>query len=82
MAGNKLTESDYRRAAVFLSEFSHRMEPPQTDGEVWCVLDAEANGDDPAEHLAEYRFWRSPHGRQVELDELFESAHPTATGGT
>jgi len=69
----RFTEAEYRKAADFLAEFNHVMAPPITDGEVSCVLDALANDDDPAEYLEEYRFWRSPHGRQVEAYEAFES---------
>lgn len=42
-------------------------------GEVDTVLDAIADGDDPTEALHEYRFWRSPHGRRVEMAEAFEN---------
>ena len=63
------TEDDYRRAAVELESYAPNMPAPVTGGEVWTVLDAVANGDDAAEHLDEYRFWRSPHGRQVEAYE-------------
>jgi hypothetical protein len=60
------TEQDYRRAAQELESYAPDMPAPTTDGEVWTVLDAVSDGDDAAEHLEEYRFWRSPHGRQIE----------------
>ncbi len=50
--------------------------PPQGAEEIWCVLDAVANGEEPTDALDEWRHWRSSAGRQQEQDELYESAHP------
>lgn len=47
-----------------------------TDGEVWTILDAVADGEDPADALDEYRRWRTPHGRRAAADDAFESGRP------
>ena len=44
-----------------------------TIGEAFCVLDALANGDDPLDHLEEYRYWQSPHGRNAAYAEAWDS---------
>lgn len=50
--------------------------PPETDGEVWTVLDALAAEECAVEALAEYRFWRSPAGRATEYADAWESGDP------
>ena len=67
------TSTQWEEADSFLPQ---SWTPCQDAGEVWCVLDAAANDEDPCDALAEYRYWRSPAGRRQESDELFDSAHP------
>lgn len=51
-----------------------------SNGEVWAILDAVADGDDPTDALDEYRRWRTPHGRRSEAADAFESGRPTGEG--
>lgn len=46
---------------------------PLTNGEVWTILDALADGDDPIDALSEYRFYRSPAGRKQESQDAWDS---------
>jgi len=52
------------------------MRAPEGIGEVWAVLDAVANGDDPVDCLEEHRFWRSALGRAEQAADDWDSGRP------
>jgi hypothetical protein len=65
----RATLADLRAAEEHVSG----MLPLNTEGEIWCVLDAVANEEDPMDNLEEYRHWRSPAGRRQEASEAWDS---------
>ncbi len=70
---HKPTETQARVAA---SCIPHPIVPPRSSGEVWAILDARRDREDPIDALCEYRYWRTANGRQQEIGEAFESGRP------